>query len=118
MSQNLPNDEPRGSIAAFLQQMRREQMTGTMLGKGLNSEGQHMHETGTLAGIMVPMIQLLLWPARVQAERPSAKRMRPSATSSPVEVVPAHFAERNVSGPVEYGLHQWAWQQSTFYIRR
>lgn len=38
------------SIAAFLQQMRREQMTG----------------------IMVPMIQLLLWP-----------------------VVPAHFAERN-----------------------
>ena len=77
-----------------------------------------MHETGTLAGIMVPMIQLLLWPARVQAERPSAKRMRPSATSSPVEVVPAHFAERNVSGPVEYGLHQWAWQQSTFYIRR
>ncbi|CAE7747579.1 MKK3, partial [Symbiodinium necroappetens] len=38
------------SIAAFLQQMRREQMTG----------------------IMVPMIQLLLWP-----------------------VVPAYFAERN-----------------------
>ena len=45
------------------------------------------------------MIQLLLWPVRVQAERPSAKMCEVDATSSPLEVVPAHFAERNVSGP-------------------
>ena len=117
--------QPRGSIAAFLQQMRREQMTGAVLGKDPNSEGQYMHATWTLAGIMVPMIQLLLWPARIQAERPRVpgvllhrpKRMGPHATSIPtVEVVRAHFAETKVSGPVEYRFHLRAWHASS--IRR
>ena len=35
------------------------------------------------------------------------------AASSPLQVVPAHFAERNVSGPAVNCFHRWTLHAST-----